>query len=270
MFTVIIPSRYSSTRLPGKPLAMIADKPMIQHVYERAQQSDAAKVVVATDDQRIVDAVKAFGGEVCMTATTHVSGTDRIHEVSRIYGLADDDIVVNVQGDEPLIPPSVINQVADNLYQHSNAVAATLSELIDDIEDYRNPNIVKVVADNNGYALYFSRATIPFYRDGKPFVIGSAIDNAIGSTTYADEDEKISGDNLSPQRHIGIYAYRVSLLNQFVKWPVAALEAVECLEQLRILANGGKIHISEAIETVPGGIDTLEDLERINLLLREP
>ncbi len=269
MFTVIIPSRYSSTRLPGKPLAIIGDKPMIQHVYERAQQSDAAKVVVATDDQRIVDAVKVFGGEVCMTASTHVSGTDRIHEVSRIYGLADDEIVVNVQGDEPLIPPAVINQVADNLYQHSSAMAATLSEFIDDIEDYRNPNIVKVVADNSGYALYFSRATIPFYRDGKPFVIGSAIRNPTESTIENDDDENATGNNLSPQRHIGIYAYRVSLLNQFIKWPIAALEAVESLEQLRILANGGKIHISEAIEAVPGGIDTPEDLERINLLLSE-
>ncbi|MGH1441112.1 MAG: 3-deoxy-manno-octulosonate cytidylyltransferase [Cellvibrionaceae bacterium] len=244
MFTVIIPSRYSSTRLPGKPLALINDKPMIQHVVERAQQSAAKKVIVATDDQRIFDAVKAFGAEVCMTAEDHVSGTDRIHEVSQKYQLGDSEIVVNVQGDEPLIPPNVINQVAENLYHHADAAAATLSEMISEREEFDNPNAVKVVSDSQGYALYFSRAAIPFFRD--------------------QEKSAVLAKGQFPQRHIGIYAYRVSLLNLFVQWPVAPLEAIESLEQLRILSNGKKIHVSEAIEAVPAGIDTPEDLERIN------
>lgn len=252
MFTVVIPARYGSMRLPGKPLAMIADQPMIQHVYQQAQKSDAQKVIVATDDQRVADVVKDFGGEVYMTAAEHASGTDRIHEVVQMLQLSDDEIVVNVQGDEPLIPPTVINQVAENLKAHKIAAAATLSKPIDNELDYQNPNIVKVVADINGYALYFSRASIPFYRESesKPFV-------------------SLEKDSVLPQRHIGIYAYRVSLLSQFVQWPIAMLESIECLEQLRILSNGQKIHISEAVEAVPGGIDTPEDLARLDALLKQ-
>lgn len=261
MFTVIIPARYSSTRLPGKPLALINNKPMIQHVVERAQQSAAKKVIVATDDQRIFDTVKAFGAEVCMTSDNHASGTDRIHEVSQQYDLAESEIVVNVQGDEPLIPPSVINQVAENLYNHPDAAAATLSEVINKKDDFENPNAVKVVSDVHHYALYFSRATIPYFREGKVFS-----EEAKPGSKHSNE---ISSIALFPQRHIGIYAYRVSLLNQFVQWPMASLEAIECLEQLRILSNGKKIHVGEAITAVPAGIDTPEDLERINLYLKE-
>ncbi len=249
-FTVVIPARFSSSRLPGKPLLLIGDKPMVQHVYERAQQSAAEKVIVATDDQRIMDAVNAFGGEVCMTSSTHLSGTDRIQEVAQQYQFPDDHIIVNVQGDEPLIPPAVIDQVATNLSQNTNAVAATLSEAILTKEDVVNPNIVKVVNDNSNMALYFSRAPIPHYRDG-------------------DVSDLIANASPLPQRHIGIYAYRVSLLHDFITWPPATLESIESLEQLRILAAGKKIHIAEACEDVPGGIDTPEDLERIKQLLLE-
>lgn len=258
MFTVVIPARYRSTRLPGKPLATIAGKPMIQHVYQRALESDAERVIVATDDQRIADVVAGFGGLVCMTQADHASGTDRIQEVAAQYQLADESIVVNVQGDEPLIPPAVINQVANNLSLHTSAAAATLSEAIVAQEDYQNPNIVKVVRNHQGFALYFSRAGIPYYRDVSPLAAESQQDTAKG---FVAQDT--AKGFVLPQRHIGIYAYRVSLLNRFVQWPVAALEQVECLEQLRILENGEAIHIDEAVAAVPGGVDTPEDLQRL-------
>ena len=244
-FTVIIPARYASTRLPGKPLQNIAGKPMVQHVYERACQSAANQVIVATDDERIVHAVKGFSGEVCMTKDSHESGTDRLQEVAVSLGLKDDDIVVNVQGDEPLIPPAVINQVAENLAKNCVASVATLSEPLHSLDELTNPNIVKVVKNNNDLALYFSRAPIPYAREG-----------------WGAKPQK----ELSPQRHIGIYAYRVSLLHKFVEWPQATLEKVECLEQLRILANVHNIHIAKAVEVVPGGVDTPEDLQKIQQL----
>ncbi|MGS2718740.1 3-deoxy-manno-octulosonate cytidylyltransferase [Eionea flava] len=249
-FTVVIPARFSSTRLPGKPLLPIGDKPMIQHVYEQALKSDAQTVVVATDDQRIVDAVEAFEGNVCMTSDQHVSGTDRIQEVAQHYSLADDHIIVNVQGDEPCIPPAVINQVASNLSSNPIAAAATLSETITDNDSFTNPNVVKVVSDHAQMALYFSRSMIPFPRD--------AVANK-GSV------KNISLASLSPvlQRHIGIYAYRVSLLHHFVSWSVSPLESIECLEQLRILHHSQKIHVETACEPVPGGVDTQEDIDRV-------
>ncbi|MBX2807743.1 MAG: 3-deoxy-manno-octulosonate cytidylyltransferase [Cellvibrionaceae bacterium] len=240
-FTVIIPARYGSSRLPGKPLAMIGDKPMVQHVYEQALASQAARVIIATDDPRIVDAAQAIGAEVCLTAGDHLSGTDRLQEVAQRYHLADEHIVVNVQGDEPRIPPEVINQVAANLAANPQAVAATLCEPITVAADFHNPNIVKVVVDHRDCALYFSRAPIPYDRQQS--------DRALG------------------QRHIGIYAYRVSLLHQFVHWPAAPLESVESLEQLRILSQGKKMHVSAAICQVPGGVDTPEDLQRLRALL---
>lgn len=247
-FTIIIPARLSSTRLPGKPLLLINDKPMIQHVYEQALKSDADKVIVATDDQQIMDAVHAFGGEACMTAVDHLSGTDRIQEVAQQYQLDDDHIVVNVQGDEPCIPPEVINQVAHNLCVNTNAVAATLSEPMTNADDFINPNVVKVVASQQKSALYFSRAAIPFPRD-------TSVENFVGKTSYV------------PQRHIGIYAYRVSLLHDFIRWQPAPLEMIESLEQLRILFYDKKIHIEEACQIVPGGVDTEDDLERVRQCL---
>jgi len=238
-FTVIIPARYGSSRFPGKPLKLIAGKPMIQHVVERAHQSQARQVIVATDSGSIFETVKAFGGEACLTHAGHQSGTDRLHEVAVKLGLSDQAIVVNVQGDEPLIPPVVIDQVAFQLAACPKAVAATLFEKIDAPEVFADQNVVKVVTNQQGLALYFSRAAIPHHRD---------------------RDQNFPEVPLA-HRHIGIYAYRVELLKRFVSWPVAALEAAEKLEQLRILANGEMIHVSEVLEPVPGGVDTPEDLK---------
>jgi 3-deoxy-manno-octulosonate cytidylyltransferase (CMP-KDO synthetase) len=246
-FTVVIPARYSSSRLPGKPLADIAGKTMIERVYACAARSDADRVVVATDDERIADAVKAFGGVVQMTSSAHESGTDRLQEVAQQLKLSDDHIVVNVQGDEPFMPAAVINQVAANLAENPSASCATLSEPIEQLDDVLNPNIVKVVSDSAGFALYFSRAPIPWDRD--------AYDQARSGTATA-----------LAQRHIGIYAYRSALLSEFVQWPAAALEQTEKLEQLRILANGRKIHVAPALQPVPGGVDTPEDLEKVRAL----
>ncbi|WP_086932355.1 3-deoxy-manno-octulosonate cytidylyltransferase [Agarilytica rhodophyticola] len=244
-FTVVIPARYASQRLPGKPLADIAGKTMIERVYRSAEKSDAKNVYVATDDERVFKTVKDFGGNCLMTSADHPSGTDRLQEVASLLSLDSDDIVVNVQGDEPLIPAVVINQVAENLQQFSQAQAATLSEAIVDIEKVFNPNAVKVVTDEQGYALYFSRASIPWVRDN-----------------YDSDSPSLPSASLA-QLHIGIYAYRVSLLNQFVTWPSSALEQNERLEQLRILSNGCKIHVAKACQPVPGGVDTPEDLVKV-------
>lgn len=248
-FSVVIPARFASSRLPGKPLKDIAGISMIQRVYMQAQKSKATRVIVATDDQRVVDEIEGFGGEVCMTSTDHQSGTDRLQEVAKHYGLSDDHIVVNVQGDEPLIPPEVIDQVADNLKAHPEAGVSTLSEPIETDEDFANPNIVKVVSDCNGMALYFSRAPIPWPRD------------------HANNRVDYMVSTLSPMRHIGIYGYRVAMLNAFIRWPMAPIETLECLEQLRFMWNGERIHVAQAKAEVPGGVDTEEDLQRvINLL----
>jgi 3-deoxy-manno-octulosonate cytidylyltransferase (CMP-KDO synthetase) len=249
-FYVVIPARYASTRLPAKPLKEIAGKPMIQHVYERARASDAREVIIATDDTRIEAAAKAFGARVCMTSPTHNSGTDRLQEVTQQLALQATDIVVNVQGDEPLIPPAVINQVAKNLAAAANASVATLSEPIHSLQDFRNPNIVKVVADKAGRALYFSRASIPWPRDH-----------------FAAVEINSLPAQFPCQRHIGIYAYRVALLDRFITWPQAPLEQIESLEQLRVLWNGENIHVAEACAAVPGGVDTEADLQRVKQLL---
>ena len=251
-FIVVIPARYASTRLPAKPLKDIAGKPMIQHVYERALESDAVRVIIATDDSRIEEAAKKFGAEVCMTSTSHTSGTDRLQEVAAKLGLESNDIVVNVQGDEPLIPAQVINQVARNLASMPSASMATLSEPIHSLADFQNPNIVKVVADAAGRALYFSRAQIPWARDH-----------------FAQPNVDTLPENFIAQRHIGIYAYRVDLLNKFITWPPAPIEKIESLEQLRVMWNGEIIHVAEAAVAVPGGVDTQEDLARIKQLLEK-
>ncbi|MGQ9425197.1 3-deoxy-manno-octulosonate cytidylyltransferase [Gilvimarinus sp. F26214L] len=251
VFSVVIPARYASTRLPGKMLAPIGGKPMIQHVYERALQSAAERVAIATDDQRIVDAVTAFGGTAYLTREDHQSGTDRLQEAATLMGLSDDAIVVNVQGDEPLIPPRVIDQVAGNLARDAQSSVATLCEAIPDAATFRDPNAVKVVRDNNNRALYFSRAPIPWPRD-------QFAADAEGSETPP-----------AAYRHIGIYAYRVKLLHDFVTWPMAPLENIEKLEQLRVLWQGRRIHVDEASATVPGGVDTAADLERVRSLMTE-
>ncbi|MFI3044600.1 3-deoxy-manno-octulosonate cytidylyltransferase [Pseudomonas coronafaciens] len=248
-FTVVIPARYGSSRFPGKPLQTIAGKPMVQLVWEQARKSSAERVVVATDDARIVEACRAFGAEVLLTREDHNSGTDRLAEVATQLGLAADAIVVNVQGDEPMIPPAVIDQVAANLAAHPEAGMATLAEPIDDVAAFFNPNIVKVSTDINGLALTFSRAPLPWARD------------ALAS----DKDRLPAG--VPYRRHIGIYAYRAGFLHDFVSWGPCWLENTESLEQLRALWNGVRIHVADALEAPPGGVDTPEDLERVRRLL---
>lgn len=245
-FTVIIPARYQSTRLPGKPLADICGKPMIEHVYRQAIQAGADQVIIATDDQRVADVATGFGGTVCMTSPDHESGTERLAEVVEKMGIAPDHIVVNVQGDEPLIPPVVIAQVADNLAA-STAPMATLGVAIEDAEEAFNPNAVKVVTDNQGYALYFSRATIPWDRD-----------------QFSDDKSQL---NQPLMRHIGIYAYRAGFISKYINWAPSALEKIESLEQLRVLWYGEKIHVALAKQTPPPGVDTPEDLEAVRALL---
>ncbi|MGR5119105.1 3-deoxy-manno-octulosonate cytidylyltransferase [Vibrio astriarenae] len=247
-FTVVIPARYQSSRLPAKPLADIAGKPMVQWVYEKAMQSGASRVIVATDDQRIEQVVKSFGGQVCMTSPDHQSGTERLAEVIEQLNIADDEIIVNVQGDEPLIPPVIIRQVADNLAQ-SQAPMATLGVAIEDEEEAFNPNAVKVVTDANGYALYFSRATIPWDRDH-----------------FAKQE---GGLQQPLMRHIGIYAYRAGFINNYVGWAPSQLEQIECLEQLRVLWYGERIHVELAKEAPEAGVDTPEDLEKVRAILSQ-
>ncbi|HHT0304382.1 TPA: 3-deoxy-manno-octulosonate cytidylyltransferase [Raoultella planticola] len=246
-FVVIIPARFASTRLPGKPLQDINGKPMIVHVLERARESGAERIIVATDHEDVARAVEAAGGEVCMTRADHQSGTERLAEVVEKCAFSDDAIIVNIQGDEPMIPPAIVRQVADNLAASSSGMA-TLAVPIHDAEEAFNPNAVKVVMDEQGYALYFSRATIPWDRD-----------------RFAKSREAI-GDSLL--RHIGIYAYRAGFIRRYVSWAPSPLEQIEMLEQLRVLWYGEKIHVAVA-EVVPGtGVDTPEDLERVRAELR--
>lgn len=248
-FTVVIPARYASTRLPGKPLQDIAGKPMVQHVWEQACKSSANQVVIATDDARIVEACQAFGAKVLLTRVDHNSGTDRLAEVAAALGLEADAIVVNVQGDEPLVPPAIIDQVAANLANNPQAAIATLAEPIEDVAALFNPNVVKVASDLNGLALTFSRAPLPWARDA----------------FAADRDSLPAG--VPYRRHIGIYAYRAGFLQDFVAWGPCWLENTECLEQLRALWHGVRIHVADALEAPPAGVDTQEDLDRVRRLL---
>lgn len=250
-FTVIIPARYASTRLPGKPLLTVGEEPMIQHVWRRAGESDALRVVIATDDERVFAVCEDFGAEVCMTSAEHESGTDRLQEVAEQLELPGDEIIVNVQGDEPLIPPEVINQVAVNLAGHAGAGIATLVEPIEHPRVVFDPNVVKVVVDDSGYALYFSRAPIPWSRDH-----------------FSDEGGHVLPKGMPYWRHIGIYAYRVSFLHEFVEWPPGRLETCERLEQLRALEQGVRIHVAPAEVAVPAGVDTREQLEAVRRIVQ--
>ena len=247
-FTVIIPARYASSRLPRKPLADIAGKPMIQHVWEKTQQAGANRVIIATDHEEIEQVAKTFGAEVCMTSTEHNSGTERLAEVIEKMAIADDEIIVNVQGDEPLIPPVIIQQVAQNLAENQVNMA-TLAVKLETKEELFNPNCVKVVTDQKGMALYFSRAAIPFARD----YFADCNDAFVASQPYL--------------RHIGIYAYRAKFVNQYICWQPTVLEKLESLEQLRELWYGEKIHVELAKEAPQVGVDTLEDLERVRQIL---
>ncbi len=240
-FVVVIPARFSSTRLPGKPLADIHGKPMILRVAEQAQQSTAARVVVATDDVRIRDALANSGVEVCMTGSHHESGTERLAEVVELLALAADDIVVNVQGDEPLLPPALVDQVA-GLLAGSDAPMATLATPLEHEDQLTDPNVVKVVQTQAGRALYFSRSAIPFDRDG-----------TAGGTP----------DLSHCRRHIGIYAYRAGFIRRYLALPVSPLEQLEKLEQLRVLWHGESIVLADAAEIPPPGVDTPADLDAV-------
>ena len=227
-FKIIIPARYASTRLPGKPLLDIAGKPMIQHVYDRARESLASEVIIATDDQRIAQVVTAFGADVCMTRSDHISGTDRLAEVAAQRSFSDTDIIINVQGDEPCLPATLINQVAEDLAQHADADIATLYAKITAEKQVFDPNTVKVVMDGQGYALYFSRAHY---------------------------------------RHIGLYGYRASFLKHYAELSPCILEQEESLEQLRALYHGKKIHLTIAKIDPGHGVDTEQDLIAVRQLL---
>lgn len=245
---LVIPSRYASTRLPGKPLRLLAGKPMIQHVFERAQDASGEvgfdEIIIATDDECIQETCEAFGADVCMTSADHETGSDRLAEVVKLNGWADDTIVVNLQGDEPLTPIGNLKQVATNLANNSEASIATLATPLSIEEEYNDPNVVKVVSDKNGMALYFSRASIPFQRDESAPVNDFAL------------------------RHIGIYAYRAGYLKSFAEMEPCQIEQLEKLEQLRAMWHGARIHVAVA-EEVPGhGVDTEADLVAVENLLR--
>lgn len=247
-FIAVVPARYGSTRLPGKPLLDIAGEPMVAHVWRRACQSQAARVVVATDDERIRDAMLPYGAEVVMTRDDHASGTDRLAEVAQSLSLGEDELVVNVQGDEPLIPPALIDQVALRLADDAEASIATLAEPINDVASLFNPNVVKVVRSLQGRALYFSRAPIPWDRE-----------------QFKQQPALLETD--AWLRHIGIYAYRASFLAAYRDWPASMLEQLEQLEQLRALQHGHLIQVALACEVNPAGVDTAEDLARVRALL---
>lgn len=234
-YHIIIPARYASTRLPGKSLLDIKGKTLIQHVFETASKTQAKNIIIATDNDEIKSIAEAFGAKAMMTSASHQSGTDRIAEVASQLKLASNEIIVNLQGDEYGLPVSLIEQVATNLYHNPDHQMATLCEPITTIEDYTNPNIVKVVFDKNNTALYFSRSPIPSDRDG-----------GLPNEVY---------------RHIGLYAYRAGYLQTFSALPSCQLEKTEALEQLRVLHDGGRIHVEPAVADAGIGIDTAEDLE---------
>ncbi len=245
LFRVVIPARYGATRLPGKPLIDIGGRPLIAWVWERACASSAAEVLIATDDTRIAEVCTKFGAEVVMTRSDHCSGSERIAEVAERRRWAAADIIVNLQGDEPGISPLLIDQVAEGLAQHPDAGLATLACQIEDAALLFDPHVVKVVTDYNGYALYFTRAPVPWHRD----------------QFSRDRCQLASG--VPYLRHIGLYAYHAGFLARYVRWPPAPLERAESLEQLRVLWYGERIHVSEA-ETLPGpGVDTPDDLQRV-------
>ena len=243
--SVVIPARYASTRFPGKPLADLCGKPMIQWVYERSSSCDLVdRVIVATDDDRIAEAVRTFGGDVAMTRADHATGTDRLAEVAEHLV---DDLIVNVQGDEPLIDPAMIEAAIAPMLADKSIPMGTLKTPLTCLEEYNNPNVVKVVTDLNGFALYFSRAAIPFPRD-----------------FASDLDHR--WPELATAKHVGLYAYRRDFLLQYPKLPATPLESQECLEQLRALEHGYRIKVA-ATDLVGQGVDTPEDLERVKAMM---
>lgn len=249
-FTVVIPARMASSRLPDKPLADIGGLPMVVRVAQRALQSQASQVVVAADDERIVTACQAHGVQALLTRQDHLSGSDRLAEACQLLGLPDDAVVVNVQGDEPLIPPALINDVARVLRERPDASMSTAAHEIGSLEEFTNPNVVKVVMDARQMALYFSRAPIPWWRDGQ-------LDSGFKALP-----------NPAPLRHIGIYGYRAGFLSLFPTLKPAPLETMESLEQLRVLWHGHRIAVHVTTEAPGPGVDTPEDLARVRSLIR--
>ncbi|RKR06363.1 3-deoxy-manno-octulosonate cytidylyltransferase (CMP-KDO synthetase) [Kushneria sinocarnis] len=245
----VIPARYASSRLPGKPLIELAGRPMIEHVWRRAHEAGLDRVLVATDDERIAEAVRAFGGEVSMTRGDHVNGTARLAEVAGQLGLADDTCVVNVQGDEPLLPPTMIERVRSRLLEDEGAAMATLAEPLEDHDALMRPGVVKVVCDARGRALYFSRAPIPWDRDR--FDGGAAVSLAAGPW----------------RRHVGLYAYRAGFLGRYAALSEAPMERLEQLEQLRALYHGYAISVADSSEHWAPGVDTPEDVVRIRAIM---
>ncbi|HVY07876.1 MAG TPA: 3-deoxy-manno-octulosonate cytidylyltransferase [Burkholderiales bacterium] len=246
-FVVVIPARYASSRLPGKPLADIAGKPMVVHAAERARESGAREIIVATDDERVAEAVKRHGHEAMMTRADHASGTDRIAEVAAARAWPDERIVVNVQGDEPRIPPALVRSVAQHLDERRDAAISTACHRIHSAAEMFDPNAVKVVLDKDGYAAYFSRAPIPFARDA----------------FKADSTRLPEG--LPAYRHLGLYAYRCSFLKIYSSLSPAATERFESLEQLRALWHGYRIGVAVTDQAPEPGVDTPEDLEKMRL-----
>ena len=247
-FRIAIPARYASTRLPGKPLRLLAGRPLIEHVYRQALDSGAVEVVIATDDLRIRDVARGFGAAVCMTSPDHPTGTDRLAEVAAQRGWPDQDIVVNVQGDEPRIPLTLVRQVAMGLEVHPDAGISTACTRIRDVSEIFDPNAVKVVRDAQGYALYFSRAPIPWSREA--FQISQE-----RLTELPEETDWF--------RHIGLYAYRVAVLRRYPQLTPAPAEQAESLEQLRALWHGTGIYVVEAAEAPPPSVDTESDQARL-------
>lgn len=248
-YHIVIPARMASERLPDKPLLRIAGRTLIEHVYQKAQQSSAASVVVATDSHKICDAVRSFGGDAVMTSPAHNSGSDRLAECMNIKGWLNDALVVNLQGDEPLMPPACLDQAAAILQQDEDAAVASLYWPIELAGDVDDTNIVKVVVGDDGQALYFSRSVIPYPR-------GTDISTAMKAGQVW-------------KRHIGLYAYRAGALRAFSSMPPSPLERVEKLEQLRFLEAGRRIVMQQACQFIPAGVDTPEDLERVRALMAD-
>jgi 3-deoxy-manno-octulosonate cytidylyltransferase (CMP-KDO synthetase) len=248
-FRVAIPARYASTRLPGKPLKLLAGRPLIEQVYRRALASGALEVVIATDDPRIREAAEGFGATVCMTAPDHPSGTDRLAEVADQRGWPDEAIIVNVQGDEPQMPPALVHRVAAELQKQPDAGIATLCTRIHDPAEVFDPNVVKVVRDARGDALYFSRAPIPWNRETFQDGGGTGCSTLPAGVAY--------------WRHIGLYAYRAAVLRRYPRLALAPAERAEALEQLRALWHGIRVYVAETAEAPPPGVDTEADLARV-------
>jgi 3-deoxy-manno-octulosonate cytidylyltransferase (CMP-KDO synthetase) len=242
---IVIPARFASSRLPAKPLLLIHGRPMILRVVDQAKKVEGFDdLCVATDDERIAEICRAEGVDVVLTSPDHPSGTDRLSEVARLKGWAEDDIIVNVQGDEPLLPAKLVKQVSQLLVDNPNCSMSTLCEPISALDEFQRDSIVKVVMSKHNEALYFSRATIPYDRDGAK--------------------QKQQSMHSSAYRHLGLYAYRVKLLQEYVTWDQGVLEKLESLEQLRVLEHGHRIAIAIAEANLPPGVDTQEDLDRLN------